>query len=69
MFTVPKIIKGLPITCLNNVYRYIWIDLDKETDVILQCLQSNFNLMNALEKASLNEILFRLITGIIEVIE
>ena len=69
MFTVPKIIKGLPITCLNNVYRYFWIDLDKETDVILQCLQSNFNLMNALGKASLNEILFRLITGIIEVIE
>ena len=34
-----------------------------------RCLQSNFNLMNALEKASLNEILFRLITGIIEVIE
>ena len=26
------------------------LDLDKETDVILQCLQSNFNLMNALEK-------------------
>ena len=66
MFTVPKIIKGLLITCLNNMYRYIWIDFDKETDVILQCLQSNFNLINALEK---NEILFRLITGIIEVIE
>ena len=29
------------------------IDLDKETDVILQCLQSNFNLMNALEKKKL----------------
>ena len=67
MFTVPKIIKGLPITCLNNMYKYIWTK--RHADVILQCLRSNFNLMNAVEKASLNEILFRLITGIIEVIE
>ena len=44
------------ITCTD--IHVFGIDLDKETDVILQCLQSNFNLMNALEKASLNEILF-----------
>ena len=47
MFTVPKIIKGLPIIYLNDIFG---IDLDKEIDAILQCLQSNFNLMNALGK-------------------
>jgi hypothetical protein len=64
MFTAPKIIKGLPITCLNNMYKYRFVQKDR-----CYTAQSNFNLMNALEKASLNEILFRLITGIIEVIE
>ena len=61
-----KSLKGCPILVLTTCTN---IDLDKKTDVILQCLQCNFNLMDALEKASLNEILFQLITGIIEVIE
>ena len=35
------------VYCLNDIFG---TDLDKETDAILQCLQSNFNLMNALGK-------------------
>ena len=65
-----KSLKDCPLLLVLTTCTDIFgIDLDKETDVIQQCLQSYFNLMNALEKASLNEILFRLITGIIEVIE
>ena len=59
-----KSLKDCPLLVLTTCTN---IDLDKKTDVILQCLQSNFNLMNALQKASLNEIFFQLITGIIEV--
>ena len=59
-----KSLKDCPLLVLTTCTDIFGIDLDKETNVILQCLQSN-----ALEKASLNEILFQLITGIIEVIE
>ena len=64
-----KSLKDFPLLVLTTCTDTFGMDLDKEKDFILQCLQSNFNLMNALEKASLNEVLFRLITGIIEVIE
>ena len=70
MFTVPKIIKHCLLLVFTTCKDIFGIDLDKESDIILQCLHSNFSLMNALEKKSLNDdILSRLITGIKEVIE
>ena len=37
MFTLPKVIKRLPITCLNNMYRYIWNGFGKRDMQILYC--------------------------------
>ena len=63
-----KSLKDCPLLILTCTDVF-GIDLDKETGAILQCLQSNFKFNECTGKASLNEILFRLITGIIEVIE
>ena len=64
-----KSLMDCPLLVFTTCKDIFGIDLDKESDIIRQCLQSNFSLMNAQEKKSLNDILSRLITGIIEVIE
>ena len=45
-----KSLKDCPLLVLTTCTDIFGIDLDKETDAILQCLQSNFNLMNVLGK-------------------
>ena len=45
-----KSLKDCPLLVLTTCTDMFGIDLDKETDAILQCLQSNFNLMNVLGK-------------------
>ena len=47
-----KSLKDYPLLVLTTCTDIFGIDLDKETDDILQCLQSNFNLMNVLGKQS-----------------
>ena len=45
-----KSLKDCPLLVLTTCTDMFGIDLDKETDAILQCLQSNFNLMDVMGK-------------------
>ena len=46
-----KSLNDCPLLALTTCTDIFGMDLEKETDFILQCLQSNFNLMNAMEEA------------------
>ena len=48
-----KSLKDCPLLVFTTCKDIFGIDLDKESDIILQCLQSKFSLMNALEKKKL----------------